>query len=71
MGSQRRAKATIQTQRAVLYPHSLWHKLLQCTKEAKTGERSSLVVTPCSPIDVPQGHEMHPRGFTASIKRRL
>ena len=22
---------------------SLWHKLLQCTKEAKTGERSSLV----------------------------
>ena len=34
---------------------SLWHKLLQCTKEAKTGESSSLV-----PHAVPL---MHPRAI--------
>ena len=46
---------------------SLWHKLIQSTKEAKTGVRSSLV-----PHTVPpQDHEMHPRGFPASIKSRL
>ena len=27
--------------------------------------------TPCSPINAPQDHEMHPHGFTASIKSRL
>ena len=46
---------------------SLWHKLIQSTKEAKTGVRNS----PYSPINAPQDHEMHPCGFTASIKSRL
>ena len=69
MGSRRRVKATIQTQRAVLYLQSLaqtvaMHKGGQDWREEKPG-------TPCSPIDAPQGHEMHPRGFTASIKSRL
>ena len=50
---------------------SLWHKLTQSTKEAKTGVRSSLHGIPYSPINAPQDHEMHPRGFTASIKSRL
>ena len=27
--------------------------------------------TPYSPINAPQDHEMHPRGFTASIKSHL
>ena len=67
--SRRRAKATIQTQRAVLYFQSVaqtvtMHKGGQDWREEQPG-------TPCSPIDAPQGHEMHPRGFTASIKSRL
>ena len=69
MGSQRRAKATIQTQRAVLYLQSVAqtvtiHKGGQDWREEQPG-------TPCSPIDAPQGHEMHLPGFTASIKSRL
>ena len=27
--------------------------------------------TPCSPINAPQDHEMHPGGLTASVKSRL
>ena len=69
MGSRRRAKATIQTQRAVLYLQSVaqtvtMHKGGQYWREEPPG-------TLCSPIDAPQCHEMHPRGFTASIKSRL
>ena len=69
MGSRRRAKATIQIQRAVLYLQSVaqtvtMHKGGQDWQEEQPG-------TPCSPIDAPQGHEMHPHGFTASIKSRL
>ena len=69
VGSRRRAKATIQTQRAVLYLQSVaqtvtMHKGGQDWREEQPG-------TPCSPIDAPQCHEMHPRGFTASIKSRL
>ena len=69
VGSRRRAKATIQTQRAVLYLQAVaqtftMHKGGQDWREEQPG-------TPCSPIDVPQCHEMHPRGFTASIKSRL
>ena len=71
VGSRRRAKATIQTQRAVLYLQSVaqtvtMHKGGQDWREEQPGIR-----TPCSPIDAPQGHEMHPHGFTASIKGRL
>ena len=69
VGSRRRAKATIQTQRAVLYlqPEAQTvtiHKGGQDWREEQPG-------TPCSPIDAPQGHEMHPCGFTASIKSCL
>ena len=27
--------------------------------------------TPCSPVDAPQDHEMHPRGLTALVKSHL
>ena len=69
VGSRRRAKATIQTQRAVLYLQSVeqtvtMHKGGQDWRAEQSG-------TPCSPIDALQGHEMHPRGFTASIKSCL
>ena len=69
VGSRRRVKATIHTQRAVLYPQCVTqadtiHKGGQDWLEEKPG-------TPCSPINAPQDHEIHPRGFTASIKRRL
>ena len=33
--------------------------------------RQEQLSTPCSPINAPQGREMHPRGFTASVKSRL
>ena len=69
MGSRRWAKATIQTQKAMLYLQSVaqtvtMHKGGQDWREEQPG-------TPCSPNDAPQGHEMHPRGFTALIKSRL
>ena len=69
VGSRRRAKASIQTQRAELYLQSVtqtvtMHKGGQDWREEQPG-------TPCSPIDAPQAHEMHPRGFKASIKSRL
>ena len=69
MGSQSQAKATIQTQRAVLYLQSV----AQTVTMSKEGQdwREKQPGTPCSPIDAPQGHEMHPRGFTALIKSRL
>ena len=69
VGSRRPAKATIWTQAAVLCPqygtrtgtiHRVGHG---CCQEQ--------LGTPCSPIDAPQGREMHPRGFTASVKSRL
>ena len=69
LGSRRWVKVTIQTQRAVLYLQSVaqtvtMHKGGQDWREEQPG-------VPCSPIDAPQGHEMHPRGFTALIKSRL
>ena len=69
VGSRRHAKATIQTQRAVLCLQSVtqtvtMHKGGQNWQEEQPG-------TPCSPIDAPQGHEMHPCGFIASIKSRF
>ena len=62
-------KATIQTQRAVL--------CLQCVTQTNTihkggqDRREEQLGTPCSPINATQDHEMHPYGFTASIKSRL
>ena len=69
VGSQRRAKATIWTQAAVLCPqYGAWtgriHKGSQDCREEQPG-------TLCSPINALQGHEMHPGGLTASVKRRL
>ena len=60
VGNRRRAKATIQTQRAVLYLQSV----AQTVTMYKGGQdwREEQPGTPCSPIDAPQGHEMHPRG---------
>ena len=66
MGSRRRVKAAIQTQRAVL--------CLQCVTQTDAihkggqGWREEQPGTPCSPFNAPQDHEMHPRGFTASVK---
>ena len=69
VGSRRQAKATIQTQRAVLY----LQPMAQTVTMHKGGQdwRKEQPGTPCSPIDAPQGHEMHPRGFTTSIKSCL
>ena len=69
MGSRRRAEAIIQTQRAVLYLQSV----VQTVTMHKGGQdwREEQPDIPCSPIDAPQGHEMHPCGFTASTKSRL
>ena len=69
VGSQRRVKATTQTQRAapcfqfVAQTYTI-HKGGQDWREEQPG-------TPYSPINAPQDHKMHPRGFTASIKSRL
>ena len=69
VGSQRWAKATIQTQRAVL--------CLQCVAQNDTTHKGGQnwheeqPNTPYSPINASQDHEMHPRGFTASIKSCL
>ena len=68
VGSQKRVKATTQTERAVLCLQFVAqtdtiHKGGQDWLEEQPG--------PYSPINAPQDHEMHPRGFTASIKSRL
>ena len=69
MGSQRRIKATDQTQREVL--------CLQCVTQTDTiykgGQdwHEEQFGIPCSLINAPQDHEMHPRGFKASIKSHL
>ena len=66
MGSRRQVKAPIWTQRAVLclqyvtYTGRI-HKGGQDCCEEQFG-------TPCSSINAPQGHEMHPGGLTASEK---
>ena len=63
MGSRRRVKATTQTQRAVL--------CLQFVDTIHIGGQDwceEQPGIPYSPINAPQDHEMHPRGFTASIK---
>ena len=69
VGSRRRVKATTQTQRAVLCLQFVAqtdtiHKGGQDWREEQPG-------TPYSPINAPRDHEMHPRGFTASIKSHL
>ena len=69
VGSRRRVKAPIQTQRAVLCLQYVTqtgriHKGGQDCHEEQPG-------TPCSPINALQGHEMHPGGLTASLKSRL
>ena len=69
VGSRRRVKATTQTQRAVLRLQFVAqtdtiHKGGQDWREEQPG-------TSYSPINAPQDHEMHPRGFTALIKSRL
>ena len=66
VGSQRQVKATIQTQRVVL--------CLQCVTQTDAIDKGGQdwceeqFGTPYSPINAPQDHEMHPRGFTASVK---
>ena len=69
MGSQRRVKAPIQTQRAVLFLQYVTktdtiHKEGQDCREEQFG-------APCSSINAPQDHEMHPCGLTASVISRL
>ena len=69
MGSRRRAKATIWTQAAVLCPQygtcpGTIHKVCLGCRQEQPG-------TPLSPINAPQGREMHPGGSTASVKSRL
>ena len=52
---------------------SMGHRLVESTREVKTAvlTREEQPGTPCSPINVLQGHEMHPGGLTASVKSRL
>ena len=69
VGRRRRAKATIWTQAAVLSLQygtktGTIHRGGQDCRQEQPG-------TPCNPINAPQGREMHPRGFTASVKSRL
>ena len=68
-GSRRQVKAPIRTQRAV--PCLLY--VTQTGRIHKGGQdcREEQFGTPCSPINAPQGHEMHPGGLTASVKSRL
>ena len=47
------------------------HELIQSTRPGGPDCREEQFGTPCSPINAPQDHEMHPRGFTASAKSRL
>ena len=69
VGSRRWAKATIWTQAAVLCLQygtrtGTIHRVGQDCRQEQLGN-------PCSPINAPQGREMHPRGLTASVKSRL
>ena len=69
MVSRRRVKVTIQTQRAVL----CLQYVTQTDTIHKGGqdwhwEQPGIL---CSPINAPQEHEIHPRGFTALIKSCL
>ena len=68
-GKPKAAKVTIWTLAAVLCP--------QCGTRTGTIHRGGQDCcqeqpgAPCSPNDARQGREMHPRGFTASVKSRL
>ena len=69
VGSRRQAKATIWIQAAVLclqYGTRIGtiHRVDQKCRQEQLG-------TPLSPINAPQGREMHPRGLTALVKSRL
>ena len=57
-------KAPIWTQRAVPCLQVTIHKGGQDCRVEQFG-------TPCSPNNVPQDHEIHPRGLTASTKSHL
>ena len=52
---------------------SMGPELVQSTRGGPGGQdcRQEQFGTPCSPINAPQGREMHPRGFTASVKSHL
>ena len=59
MGSRRRGKERIQTQRAV--PHVPSVSDMNCHTIHKGGpDWTEQFGTPCSPINVPQDREMHP-----------
>ena len=69
VGSRKHAKATIWTQAAVLCLQygtrtGTIHRVDQDCHQEQLG-------TPCSPINAPQGREMHPRGLKAPVKSRL
>ena len=70
VGSRRRVKAPIRTQRAVL----CLQYMTQTGRIHKGGQdcrEEQVFGVPCSPINAPQGHEMHPGGLTASVKSCL
>ena len=65
MGSRRRVKALIRTQRTVLY-------LQYGTQTGGQDCHHEQLCTPaCNPINALQSHEMHPRGLAASLKSCL
>ena len=68
-GANRLIKAPIQTQKAVLY----LQYGTQTDAIHKGGQycRKEQFCTPCNPIKALQGHEMHPRCLTASVKSHL
>ena len=68
-GAGWKSKATIWTQAAVLCPQygtrtGTFHSVGQDCRQEQLG-------TPCSPINAPQGREMHPCGFTTLVKSPL
>ena len=69
VGSRRQIKATIWIQAAVLCPQ--YGTCTGTIHRVGHGCRQEQPGTPCSPINAPQGREMHPRGSAASVKSRL
>ena len=69
VGSRRRVKAPIRTQRAVpclqyVTQNGRIHKGGQDCREKQPGN-------PCSPINALQGHEMHPGGLIALVNSHM
>ena len=52
------------------FAFSMQHKLLQSTKGGQDYREEQFGAS-CSPINMPQDHEMHPCGFTALVKSLL